>query len=373
MRAIRSLFQGFDVWLFGCAITLSAMGLVTMYTYQGENTFYNRQLVWLLLGILVMFLASIPDYRMFRIGHSGFYLYIISIVLLILLLFFGDVALGAQRRFDLGFFSFQPSDPVKLVIIIILAKYFSKRHTVIGDFRHIFISGIYALVPFILIFIQPDFGTAVVLAFVWLGLVIVAGIKIRHLATVFLVCVTTIFIMWQFAFADYQKQRIITFLNPVEDIQGAGWNAYQSQVAVGSGQLLGKGIGHGTQSKLLFLPEYQTDFVFAAFSEEWGFTGVLIIFLVFSILIWRLLFLATRAQTNFECLFIVGVAILFISHFFIHIGMNIGVLPVTGLTMPFMSYGGSHLLTSFIAVGMVMAMRYKGVSKYEIQTKEIMN
>lgn len=366
MRAVRTLFSGFDIYLVGSALVLALFGLVTMYTYQGDNFFFSRQLVWIGVAVVGMLLALIPDYRVLRLGNAGFYLYLISLVLLLLLFVFGDVTLGAQRRFDLGFLAFQPSDPAKLIIIILLAKYFSKRHTVIGDFRHILVSGLYVLVPFILIFLQPDFGTAAILFFLWFGMVLVAGIKFRHVATVFVVGVSVFALLWQFAFAEYQQQRILTFLNPVEDIQGAGWNAYQSQVAVGSGQIFGKGIGYGTQSKLLFLPEYQTDFIFAAFAEEWGFSGVMLLFLVFGVLVWRLLYLATKVQTNFESLFIVGVAVLFISHFFVHIGMNIGVLPVTGLTMPFMSYGGSHLLTVFVALGMVMAMRYTGVTKRSI-------
>lgn len=357
MRVLRSLFAGFDPILFFGALLLAGFGLVTMYTYQGENQFFTRQFVWIVLAVVAMFVVMIPDYRFLRTSHIGFYWYLLIIVALVLLFFFGDISLGAQRRFDLGFFSFQPSDPAKLILIIVLAKYFSKRHEMIGDIKHIVVSGIYALVLFVLIFLQPDFGTALVLGAIWLGMVIVAGIKVRHLLTVFLFGVVAFVSLWVFALEPYQKTRVTSFLNPLEDIQGAGYNAYQSQVAVGSGQLLGKGVGYGTQSKLLYLPEYQTDFIFAAFSEEWGFVGVVVLFLIFGILIWRLLMVAVAAATNFEALFTVGVAIFFVTHFFVHIGMNIGLLPVTGLTMPFMSYGGSHLMTEFVALGMVMAMR----------------
>jgi len=174
---------------------------------------------------------------------------------------------------------------------------------------------------------------------------------------VFLLGAITFGGMWQFGFQDYQKQRIATFLNPLQDIQGAGYNAYQSTVAVGSGELLGKGIGYGTQSKLLFLPEYETDFIFAAFAEEWGLLGVLLLFFCFGVVIWRLLYHAAHGASNFETLFACGVAILLVSHFFVHIGMNIGLLPVTGTTVPFLSYGGSHLITEFLAIAMVLAMR----------------
>ena len=188
-------------------------------------------------------------------------------------------------------------------------------------------------------------------------MVLVAGIRFRHVAVVFLLGSIALATLWQFAFYDYQKARIMTFLDPLSDIRGAGYNAYQSTVAVGSGELFGKGIGYGTQSKLLFLPEYETDFIFAAFAEEWGLVGVLLLFFVFSILIWRILAHAVYGASNFEKLFATGVAILLLSHFFIHVGINIGLLPVTGTTIPFLSYGGSHLVTEYVAVGMVLAMR----------------
>ncbi len=357
MRGLRVFFQSFDFVLFGAMLFLTLIGLVTMYSYQGDNAYFNKQLFWIAGAIGIFLLALLPDYRFFRAGNTTFFFYIGIVLALILVLFIGEVTLGAQSRFNLGFFSLQPSDPAKLILIIVLAKYFSKRHELIGDFKHIVISGLYAFTIFGLVFIQPDFGSAIILFFVWFGMILVAGIKLRHLIVVF--CLGTLVFggMWQFAFQEYQKERIMTFFDPLADIQGAGYNAYQSTVAVGSGQLIGKGIGYGTQSKLLFLPEYETDFIFAAFAEEWGLTGVLLLFIAFGIVIWRLLYHAVHGASNFETLFATGVAILFVSHFFVHIGMNIGLLPVTGTTVPFLSYGGSHLVTEFLAVGMVFAMR----------------
>jgi rod shape determining protein RodA len=343
---------------------LTFMGLVTMYSYQGDNFYFNRQLLWIFLACLAFLVALIPDYRFLRTGNTTFFLYVTSLVSLVLVLFIGEITLGAQSRFDLGFFSIQPADPAKLVLIIVLAKYFAKRHEHIGDVRHIIISAVYAFLIFGLVFIQPDFGSAIILFFIWIGMVLVAGIKIRHLLIVATAGAIAFGIMWQFVFMDYQKARIMTFLDPLADIQGAGYNAYQSTVAVGSGQLLGKGIGYGTQSKLLFLPEFETDFIFAAFAEEWGLVGVLLLFGSFGVVIWRLLHHAIMAASNFEALFATGVAVFFTAHFFVHIGMNIGLLPVTGTTVPFLSYGGSHLFTEFIAVGMVMAMRrYAQINK----------
>lgn len=163
--------------------------------------------------------------------------------------------------------------------------------------------------------------------------------------------------LWNFGFQDYQKNRIKNFINPLADIRGTGYNAYQSTIAVGSGQWLGKGVGYGTQSRLRFLPEFQTDFIFAAFAEEWGYVGVLLLFTMFSILIFRIVTIAMHGATNFEILFGLGVAILFIVHILINIGMNIGVLPVTGTALPFLSYGGTHVLTEFIALGILMGMK----------------
>jgi len=356
MRTLRTLFASIDIWLIGAVFLLSLLGLATMYTFDGDNSYFEKQIVWILIAVGALILSIIPDYRFLRIGNTTFFIYLVTLFLLVLVLFVGETVKGAQSRFDLLFFSLQPSDPAKLVLIAILAKYFSKRHELIGDFRHILVSGIYAFLIFGLVFIQPDFGSAMILFSIWFGMVLVAGISFRHLAVVGVVGVIAFSILWNFGFQDYQKARIVTFFHPFADIRGTGYNAYQSTIAVGSGQLLGKGVGYGTQSKLQFLPEYETDFIFAAFAEEWGLMGVTMLFALFGVVIWRLLHHAIRGATNYERLFATGVAILFISHFIIHIGMNIGLLPVTGTTVPFLSYGGSHLLTEFLGVGIVIAM-----------------
>lgn len=356
MRALRSLFTGFDIPLFGAALLISLFGLVTMYSYVGEDEYFIRQIVWISISIVAMFIAAIPDYRFLRTGNLVFFLYLGVLVLLALILVIGEVTLGAQSRFDLGFFSFQPSDPAKLVLIMVLAKYFSKRHVEIGDLRHVIVSGIYAFLIFALVFVQPDFGSGIIIASIWFGLVLVAGISWKHLGTVIFLATVAFTALWLFGFEDYQKERIMTFLHPLADVRGAGYNAYQSTIAVGSGQLLGKGVGYGTQSKLQFLPEYETDFIFAAYAEEWGFVGVIFLFALYGVVIFRVLRISLRAETNFERIYGSGVAILFTSHFLVHVGMNIGLLPVTGTTVPFLSYGGSHLITEFLALGVLMGM-----------------
>ena len=368
MKVYKTLFAGIDFWLVSSALLLSLFGLVTMYTFDGSNSYFNRQILWILVGIVALFLALIPDYRFLRNGYTTFFIYLGIVFLLVLVMFVGETVKGAQSRFDLVFFSLQPAEWAKLVLIAVLAKYFSKRHEHIGNFRHIFVSGMYALIVFGLVFLQPDFGSAIILFSIWFGMTLVAGIRLRHLLVVFLLGAVAFMGLWNFGFQDYQKARIMTFLHPLADIQGTGYNAYQSIIAVGSGQVFGKGIGYGTQSKLQFLPEYETDFIFAAYAEEWGLFGALLLFVLFGVILWRLLHHALRGATNFERLFAVGVAVLFISHFTVHIGMNIGLLPVTGTTIPFLSYGSSHIMTEFLAIGMVIAMARYTKTHYQART-----
>ena len=369
-----------DWLLFSAAFFLVAAGLITMNSFVGENYFFERQIVWTIISVCVFFTLASFDYRFLRNTNVIVAIFLSMVVLLLLVFVFGEVVKGAQSRFDLGGFAVQPADPAKLVLILVLAKYFTRRHIEIAHIRHILISGMYAFILFALVFLQPDFGSAIILAATWLGMVLVSGISKKHLAAVFLTGATIFSMLWfapvhnilgteEPVLKDYQKQRIMTFLNPLADLQGAGYNAYQSTIAVGSGQFFGKGIGYGTQSKLQFLPEYETDFIFAAFAEEWGFAGVIILFIVFGILIWRILDAAVKGATNFETLFGVGVAVLFVSHFVVHVGMNIGLLPVTGTTIPFMSYGGSHLLTEFAALGILMGMRRYARTRHREDTQ----
>lgn len=345
-----------DWILFASVLPLVFAGLITMNSFVSQNYFFQKQLIWLLVSVLTFFVLSFFDFRFFR--KTGVLLSFFAIsVLLLTFLFVTSSIKGAQSWFDLGVFAFQPADLVKLVLILLLSKYFSKRHIEIANIRHILVSGFYAFVFFVLVLLQPDFGSAIIIFLIWFGMVFVSGISKKHLLAVFLVGAVAFAGLWFYVFGDYQKQRIITFIHPMADIQGAGYNAYQSTIAVGSGQLLGKGVGFGTQSRLQFLPEYETDFIFSAFAEEWGFVGIVFLFIFFGIVIWRILINAAKGASNFEVLFGLGLAIMFISHFVIHVGMNIGLLPVTGITIPFMSYGGSHLLVEFIGLGILMGMR----------------
>ncbi len=348
-----------DWWIVLSLIPLIVLSLSTMSSLGTGNTegFFMRQLIWILVSFVIFFVSIFLDLSFLKKSRNILYLYIIGISLLIFLFFFGLTANGATSWISFGSFTFQPADFMKLVLILILAKYLARRHVEIRHIKHILITGVYFLIPFILIFLQPDFGSAIILFGIWLGMILVSGISKKHLLVLSLVGFSIFSVMWVFVLQEYQKDRVRTFIDPLSDIRGAGYNAYQSTIAVGSGQLLGKGVGYGTQSRLSFLPEYETDFIFAAISEEWGFIGSLIVlFLLFFIVI-RILIMAFSMNSNFELLFAVGVAFYFMTHIIINIGMNIGIMPVTGVTLPFVSYGGSHLIIEFLALGILMSMR----------------
>ncbi|MBI5077905.1 MAG: rod shape-determining protein RodA [Candidatus Yonathbacteria bacterium] len=357
IREVFSRKASIDWVLLSASFAIVFFGLVTMNAFTGENLFFEKQLVSFVVAIVAFFIATRVDTDMLKRTNVLVTLFIIMSVLLVVLFGLGHIAKGAQSWFKLGTFAFQPADAMKLLLILILAKYFSRRHVEIAHFRHIIVSGVYALIPFFLVLLQPDFGSAMILFFIWFGMILVSGVSKKHLAFVFLLGAVAFGGLWVDVLKPYQKARVLTFFSPLSDIRGAGYNAYQSTIAVGSGQIIGKGVGYGTQSRLRFLPEYQTDFIFSAFAEEWGFVGVVILFSLFALIIWRILAIVLLGATNFEMLYGAGVAIFIISHFVVNIGMTVGLLPVTGVTVPFMSFGGSHLLIEFTALGLLVSMK----------------
>jgi rod shape determining protein RodA len=359
-------------WIaFFCAFALTALGLLTMNSFTGGDPLFVRQVVWLGIGTVVFFGASQIDWRLLRRSGVAASVFGILILPLIFLLGLGEAVKGARSWISLGGLGIEPIEFAKLALIILLAKYFSRRHIEIHNIRHIIVSGAYAFIVFVLVALQPDFGGAIIIFLIWFGMVFFSGISKKHVATVVLLGVTLFGMLWFFGFHDYQKKRIVNFINPAHDIRGSGYNAYQSMVAVGSGQLVGKGIGYGTQSKLRFLPEYQTDFIFAAFAEEWGFVGVLIVFALFGTLFWRIIQSAARGASNFETLFALGVLCYMAAHFCLHAGINMGLLPVTGTTIPFMSYGGTHVLAEFFALGILSGMnRYARAAHRDMLDRE---
>ena len=350
----------FDWTLLLPALTLSFLGILTMSTFGQGASLAPRQLLWLVLATIVSIGISTFDMRFIRRTSVVMTLYALSFVLLALVLLVAHPVLGARAWFSLGPVSFQPADLAKLAIIALLAKYLSRRHVEIGDFRHILVSGAYALTLMLLILVEPDMGNAIIFGSIWLGMMLVSGISKKHLAVLGLIGLIAAAALWFGGLKPYQRARIVSFVNPAADIHGAGYNAYQAKIAAGSGGLLGKGIGYGTQSKLRFLPEYQTDFIFAAFAEEWGFVGVVLLLATYALLFARLVQIARAAATNFDAFFTLGVLILFAAHVTIHAGISLGLLPVTGTTIPFMSSGGSHLVLEFALLGIVASLARYG-------------
>ncbi len=357
---LRDKFRHIDWLVVVAAALITFFGIVTMYGFSANDAYGERQTIWFGISFTVFLIASQFEYRVLRRTGVVVGIFGATLFLLILVTILGSAVKGAQSWFSLGFASFQPTDLAKLALIFLLAKYLAKRHVEIAHIRHIIVSGIYALIPTVLVLMQPDLGSALVLSGIWFCLVLVSGISKKHLALVLGGAFAVFVLAWMFVLAPYQKDRIKTFIDPLSDIRGSGYNVYQSQIAIGSGGVLGKGVGFGTQSRLEFLPEHQTDFIFAAFSEEWGFVGVLVLLSLFLVLIWRLLAIALTSATNFELFCVLGILFFFLIHIVVNVGMNLGIMPVTGIPLPFMSYGGSHLLTEWLALGIIMGMR-----KYE--------
>lgn len=352
------LLKKLDWILIISVLLLAAIGLMSIYStsFYHDRGFFYKQAGFIIAGIILMLVFAFIDYRLFR-NHPTLLLifYFISVILLTAVLFVGK-SRGAASWFSLGFVNIEPVEIAKFVMVLILAQYFSLRHIELYRLRHIIISGAYTALVVGLIFLQPDMGSAMVLIFLWLGVMVIAGIKLRQLLLLFLLGVILLGVAWVGVLKPYQKDRITSFINPYLDPQGTGYHRIQSMIAIGSGQLLGRGLGHGPQSQLNFLPEQHTDFIFASIGEEWGFVGLIIVFVLYFLLFFRIIKIAIRAENNFARLFCVGTAIVLAFQTFVNIGMNLGILPITGIPLPFVSYGGSNLLINFIALGVVQSI-----------------
>ncbi|OGF64495.1 hypothetical protein A2661_03060 [Candidatus Giovannonibacteria bacterium RIFCSPHIGHO2_01_FULL_45_24] len=368
MRAFRML-KGVDWVLILSVFALVLLGLATMKSFgppagAAEDYFFNRQLVWIFTGIAVFLISVFADWSFLK-TNSIFLLilYFILVTALLFLIFYGKSVRGASSWFQIMGLGIEPVELIKPVLVLVLAKYFSKRHVEIARFARLAVSFIYVAIPAVLVAMQPDMGSAIVLGAIWLGMALAGGIKMRQLFFLFLSGAVLGLVLWNFALLPYQKTRIISFLNPGSDVRGAGYHALQSVIAIGSGGMLGKGVGYGTQSRLEFLPEHETDFIFAAFAEEWGFVGVLFLLFFLGVALWRILLHGVYGESNFEKLYAAGLAIFIFFQSAIHIGMNSGVLPITGLGMPFLSYGGSSSVSLFWALGLLesFSLRKKGI------------
>ncbi len=339
-------------------VLLSIIGLMSIFStsFYHDKSYFYKQTVFIAVGFLLMLVFAFIDYRIFR-NHPRLLLilYFISTLLLVLVLFLGK-SRGAASWINLGIFNVEPVEIAKFAMVLIFAQYFSLRHIELYRIKHIFISGVYTFLIVGLVFLQPDLGSAMILIFLWLGVMVIAGIKLKQLLLLFLIGIILFAVAWFGILKPYQKDRITGFLNPYLDPQGSGYHRIQSMIAIGSGQFWGRGLGHGPQSQLNFLPEQHTDFIFASIGEEWGFAGLIIVFVLYFLLFFRIIQIAIKAENNFARLFCLGVAIVFVFQVFVNIGMNMGILPITGIPLSFISYGGSNLLINFIMLGTVQSI-----------------
>ncbi len=350
-----------DWWLVIIPFLLVGLGLISIYSSsiaRGDFSNFWKQIIFLGFGLILMFGVSLFDWRILRDNpYLILLLYFFGIIALFGLYFFAPVIRGIRGWFIIGPFSLDPVQFFKIIFIILLAKYFSMRHIEMYKFQHIVLSGIYVLIPSALIFFQPDAGSALILIIVWIGILFISGIKVRHFSVLCLTAILVFSLSWVFVLRDYQKARIISFIAPYADPLGEGWTRIQTRIAIGQGGILGQGIGQGSQTQYGFLPEPQTDFIFASIAEEMGLVGISVLFILYLFLGWRIIKLAILTSSNFPRFFAFSFLILLVCQIFINTGMNLGLLPIIGISLPFISYGGSSLVSLFIGLGILQSIR----------------
>jgi len=355
---MKQFLSGFDWLLFFAILILTILGLVLNGFLVPK--LFSQQLFYVFLGLIFFSLFSRIDFRIWeKLGVFGF---LGSIAFLLTPLVFGIATRGALRWIKIGPFTLQPSEMAKPFLIIFFALFFSSRK--ILNFRTVFFAFLLLLVPLFLIFIQPDLGSSLVIVIAWVGILFAAGISLRIILGGIGIGLFSLPLVWKFFLKEYQKHRILSFLNPWADPLGKSYNLIQSTIAVGAGQFFGRGLGRGTQSHLRFLPERHTDFIFASLAEDLGFVGVSILILSFAILLWRILKIANQTTNSFAFLFSCGAFCLIFAQGFINIGMNLGLLPVTGVPLPLLSYGGSSFLATMIMLGIVENICYNNKTRY---------
>ena len=358
MKFDRRLFINFDWMLLLVVLGISLIGLLNIYStgfnqaYAKQEFLYVKQIQWIAIGLVFMTAAFSVDYRF--ISRYAYLIYGFSILLLLVVFFYGYATRGSQRWILFGGFSFQPSELVKLTLILALAKYFENHHSNESyRLRDLGIPLLITLVPFALILKQPDLGTAMILLIIFGSFILFIGVHWKSLAWSALVGLVLIPAGW-FVLKDYQRDRIMTFVNPEGDPLGSGYHVIQSIIAIGSGGITGKGFLKGTQTQLRFLPERHTDFVFSVFAEEWGLLGGMVLLVLFmSLILWGLK-IALHARDYIGTLIAVGITALIFWEVFINIGMVLGILPVVGIPLPFLSYGGSSMVILMTCVGLLM-------------------
>ena len=354
----RRLLTSFDWTLFILTILIASMGVLNIYSatssYKMIGTpYFIKQGYWIMAGLFLVVLVCSIDYHFME--DIAYWVYGLLVVLLILVMVVGRTSMGATRWLHLGFFSIQPSEPMKIVIIMTFARFFARYPVPEGlGLRDLAYPLLLLGGPALLIMKQPDLGTAIIVILIACSMMLYVGVRWTTVAAVLLTTVPVVYVAWQFFLREYQKNRVLNFLDPERDPLGTGYHIIQSKIAVGSGGLFGKGFLQGTQSHLRFLPEQHTDFAFSVFAEEWGFIGCLVVvFLYLSLVLWGL-HIAAKCNDRFGSLVAVGVTAMLFWHTIINIGMVIGLFPVVGVPLPLFSYGGTSMVTSMVGVGILL-------------------
>ena len=360
---IKRILKNLDWWLIGAVLILMGcgLGLIDSATHSfavstGKAWHVQRQSMFMVFGIIMVTVSLAFDYRMLK--NYATRLYIFNIILLLAVMFVGHSQLGAQRWIQIGSLSFQPSEFSKVFLIICLATFMDKRIEWLEEFKDYLPVFGYIFVPWLLVMRQPDLGTSLTFIAILIGMIFVSGFKYKWFFRLGVAFVALLPAFWM-VLKDYQKNRIRVFLNPELDPFGSGYHVIQSKIAIGSGGLLGKGWLAGTQSQLNFLPENHTDFIFAVAGEEFGFVGAAFIILLYLIIIWRGIAIALEADDNFGTLLAVGVTSMFMFHVMVNIGMTAGIMPVTGVPLPFLSYGVSSLTTNLMLVALLLNIKVR--------------
>ncbi len=361
--------DSFDLRYVALILAILGIGVLSIYsvTYGQQGTatpYYLKQLVWIGLGGVAFFIMWVSDYH--RLAQFAYPAYVFILLLLLFVLFEGRTSKGAQRWIALGPFSFQPSEFAKLMLILVLAHYYSKAHRV-GLMQRVIVPGLLMLPGLVLILKQPDLGSGLSFVAVYAAMLLVAGIRSQALGAMLLLCVMLFPFAWEGAWGslhDYQRQRIMAFVDPDYDPGGKGYHALQSRIAIGSGELMGKGLYGGTQSQLKFLPEGHTDFVFAVYAEEWGFLGVLVLLALFVSLIWLSLEIASKAKDELGALLAAGIVAMLCFCAVVNIGMTAGMFPIVGIPLPLVSYGGSATVMTMASLGLLLNIKRKRLSLF---------
>ena len=359
----RTLFKKVDFNLVLTVVSLNCIGLINLYSATHGVNFaltskFWKQLIWLFGGWSIFIVVTFINYSFFR--RFAYVFYLLNLGCLVAVIFWGKSFYGAQRWLDFGWFRFQPSETIKLSIILVLARILSKVHTNEGlNLKDLLLPLGLTLVPFALTVKQPDLGTGLLIMAVAFSMLIFVKVRIPILIVTFIISLIALPVAWKFGLKEYQKNRVLTFVYPGRDPRGTGYNSIQSKIAVGSGRVFGKGFLKGTQSQLEFIPERHSDFIFSVLSEEHGFVGSFTTIGLFVILYLLGIRVAGQATDKFGALVVVGVLSFLFWHMFINIGMVIGLLPVVGVPLPLLSYGGSSLLTTMFGLGLISSVSYR--------------